>query len=89
MYKIYNNLPKKKNGGLLNKIFKETKNPVRLIKNVKECKVKGNNSFYIDIKDEESDKIKKFTYEVKNNNIRDEIVAKLNFLINLNQDNNY
>ena len=89
MYKIYNNLPKNKSGSLLNKIFKETKNPVRLIKNVRECKIKGDYSFYIDIKDEESENIKKYTYQVKNNNIRDEIVAKLNFLINLNQDNDY
>ena len=43
--------------------------------------------FYIDVKDEEDKEIKRIVYEVKNNNIRNEIVAKLKFLIKLNQDN--
>ena len=87
MYNLYNNLPKKKTGGLMNFIFKETKKPRRKMKNVKACEVIGDKTFYIDIKSEESDEVKRTTYEVKNNLIRDEIVAKINFLIKLNQEN--
>ena len=87
MYNLYNNLPKKKTGGLMNFIFKETKKPRRKMKNVKACAVIGDKTFYIDIKNEESDEVKRSSYEVKNNLIRDEIVAKINFLIKLNQEN--
>ena len=87
MYKLYNNLPKKKSG-IFKKIFNETKNPIRKIKNVTKCKVTGDKAFYMEIKEDDRVEPKKFYYEVKNNNIRDEIVAKLNFLIKLNQDNN-
>ena len=41
--------------------------------------------FYIIMKEEEGEE-KKTIYEVKNNNIRNEIIAKLKFLIKLNQE---
>ena len=88
MYNLYNNKPKKKsNNGLLNILFKETKKPLRKIKDIKACDILDNKMFYIDVKDEEDKEIKRIVYEVKNNNIRNEIVAKLKFLIKLNQDN--
>ena len=87
MYNLYNNMPKKKTSGLMNFIFKETKKPRRKMKNVRACNAISDKTFYIDIKDEFSDQVKRSTYEVKNNLIRDEIVAKINFLIKLNQEN--
>ena len=87
MYHLYNNMPKKRSSGIMNFIFKETKKPRRKMKNVKACAVIGDKSFYIDIKDEVSEQVKRACYEVKNNLIRDEIVAKINFLIKLNQEN--
>ena len=87
MYHLYNNMPKKRSSGIMNFIFKETKKPRRKMKNVKACSVIGDKSFYIDIKDEVSEQVKRACYEVKNNLIRDEIVAKINFLIKLNQEN--
>ena len=87
MYHIYNNLPKKKSSNIMNFIFKEIKKPRRKMKNVKACGVIGDKSFYIDIKNDDDDEIKRSTYEVKTNLIRDEIVAKISFLIKLNQDN--
>ena len=87
MYNLYNNMPKKKSTGIMNFIFKETKKPRRKMKNVKACAIIGDKSFYIDIKDEDSGEVKRSSYEVKNNLIRDEIVAKINFLIKLNQEN--
>jgi hypothetical protein len=68
-------------------LFKETKKPLRKIKDIKACDILDNKMFYIDVKDEEDKEIKRIVYEVKNNNIRNEIVAKLKFLIKLNQDN--
>ena len=87
MYNIYNNLPKKKPNGIMNFIFQEIKKPRRKMKNVKACGVIGDKSFYIDIKNDDNDEVKRSTYEVKTNLIRDEIVAKISFLIKLNQDN--
>ena len=85
---LYNNLPKKSNSGLMNNIiFKETKNPIRKIENIKECTAILDNGFFIDIKEEDSDKIKRLIYEVKSTEIRDEIVDKINFLINYNKNN--
>lgn len=71
----------------MNFIFKEIKKPRRKMKNVKACGVIGDKSFYIDIKNDDDDEVKRSTYEVKTNLIRDEIVAKISFLIKLNQDN--
>lgn len=88
MYHIYNNLPKKNNSGIMNIIFKETKYPVRNIENIIECLSIRDNGFYIDIKDEEKNQIKKLNYETKSAEIRDEIVDKINFLINYHHNNN-
>ena len=88
MYNLYNNKPKKKStNGLFNILFKETKKPLRKIKDIKGCDILDNKMFYLDVKDDEDKEIKRIVYEVKNNNIRNEIVAKLKFLIKLNQDN--
>jgi hypothetical protein len=88
MYNLYNNLPKNNNNGLMNMIFKETKHPVRKIENIKECIATGKKSFYIDIKDEDKDHTTKLKYETKSSDIRDEIVDKINFLINYHKNNN-
>ena len=86
MYNLYNNLPKKNNSGLMNMLFKETK--MRKVENIIECLAIGDKKFYIDIKDENKEQIKKLNYEAKNNDIRDEIVDKINFLINYHKNNN-
>ena len=88
MYNLYNNLPKKNNNGIINIIFKETKNPIRKIENIKECIAVGKIGFYIDIKEENNiEKIKTLKYEAKNSDKRDEIVDKINFLINYHKIN--
>ena len=87
MYYLYNNLPKKKNSGIMNIFFKETKHPVRNIENIKECIAVGDNILHIDIKEENKEQIKKLCYETKNSEIRDEIVEKINFLINYHKNN--
>ena len=89
LYNIYNNKPKSnKNELLLKKIFKDnqTKTPLRKIKDVNDCAIMGDKKFYIEFKSEDK-KTKKIYYEVKNNNIRNEIIAKIKFLMNLNNDN--
>ena len=87
MYNLYNNLPKKNNSGLMNILFKETKHPVRSIENVRECVSVGNNGLHINIKEEDKNEIKKLNYEAKNSEMRDEIVDKINFLINYHKNN--
>ena len=88
MYNLYNNLPKKNNSGIINIIFKETKTPIRKIENIRECIAVGKNGFYIDIKEEDNiEKIKKLKYEAKSSDKRDEIVDKINFLINYHKIN--
>ncbi len=88
MYNLYNDMPKnKKNGSGLFNFHSKTKKPLRKIKDIKACDILDNKMFYFDVKDEEDKEIKRIVYEVKNNNIRNEIVAKLKFLIKLNQDN--
>lgn len=88
MYNLYNNFPKKNNSGIMNILFNETKHPMRKIEDVVECIAIGDNRFCIDIKEENKEQIKKLNYEVKNIDIRDEIVDKLNFLINYHKNNN-
>ena len=87
MYNLYNNLPKKNNSGLMNILFKETKHPVRNIENIRECISVGNNGLHINIKEEDKDEIKKLNYKTKNTEMRDEIVDKINFLINYHKNN--
>jgi hypothetical protein len=87
MYNLYNNMPKKKSGGLMNYLFKETKKPKRSTKNIKTCEANGDKCFYFDIKDEDGEAVKRMNFEVKDNIIRNKIVAKIKFLIKLNPDN--
>ena len=87
LYNLYNNLPKHKQNikGILNFFLPKTKNPLKKIKDIKCCDILDNKMFYIIMKEEEGEE-KKTIYEVKNNNIRNEIIAKLKFLIKLNQE---
>ena len=86
MYNLYNNKPKKKsNNGLLNILFKETKKPLRKIKDITECGIISEKSFFINIFDNETNIIRELKYEVKHKNIRNEIIAKINYLINMNK----
>ena len=86
MYYIYNKKPKQKSHGLLKKIFKETKNPMKQIKDLQSCEIIGNRKLCIQmINLKKNEGVKKIIYEVKNNNVRNEIVAKLKFLIKLNK----
>ena len=82
LYNLYNNLPKNKQNakGILNFFLPRTKNPLRKIKDIKECDILDSKMFYITMKENEGEE-KKIIYEVKNNNIRNEIIAKLKFLI--------
>lgn len=91
MYNIYNGLPKNEaGGGFIGKIFnkKSTKTPQRKIKDIIECQICGDKMFYFTFKEtkDKKEEIRKSTFEVKNNNIRNEIVAKLQFLIKLNHE---
>ena len=89
LYNIYNSKPKNNKNELLKKIFKdETKIPLRKIKDVVDCVIMGDKKFYIEFKNEDKKekKTKKIFFEVKNNNIRNEIVAKIKFLMTLNND---
>lgn len=88
MYNLYNNLPKKSNSGLMSMNFRETKHPLRNIQNIKECFPVGKTGFNIDIKEEDSEQRKILKYETKNADIRDEIIEKINFLINYHKNNN-
>jgi hypothetical protein len=56
-----------------------TKKPLRKIKDIINCGFLSNKTFFIDIKLET--KSKQIVYEVKNVNVRNEIVAKIKYLI--------
>ena len=87
MYNLYNNKPKKReSNSIFDKFFKEAKNPLKKIKDIKDVQNFGDNKFYIDFKTSDGNDGKRTVYEVKNNNIRNEIVAKLNFLIKRNKE---
>ena len=83
LYNLYNNLPKdKQNGkGLLNFFVPKTKKPLRKVKDIVDCGILDNRLFYITIRDAETNVEKKTIYEVKSNNIRNEITSKINYLI--------
>ena len=78
---LYNNYPKKKNSTIINVLNKETKNPLRKIENIKSCAPIGENGFNINIKKEDKNEYDILCYEAKNTETRDEIVDKINFLI--------
>ena len=87
MYYIYNNLPKNKQNGIFNKFFGEkTKKPLRKIKDIKSCGIVDKKKFYIEMKKNDTEEQKKMIFEVKDVNTRNEILAKLQFLIKLNQE---
>ena len=60
---------------------------MRKIKDIKSIGVIDNHKFFILMKKNETEEEKKMVYEVKNINTRNEIMAKLQFLIKLNQEN--
>ena len=78
---LYNNYPKKKNSTIINVLNKETKNPLRKIENIRSCTPIGENGFNINIKKEDKNEYDILCYEAKNTETRDEIVDKINFLI--------
>jgi hypothetical protein len=87
MYNLYNDLPKNKRGQkgtfFLFNSSEMKKNPLRKIKDVKACGAIGNKGFYIDLLiDGET---RQNVFEAKTVNIRNEIVGKLNYLINMNK----
>ena len=55
-----------------------TKQPLRKIKDITNCGYLLNRTFFIEFK---IDKIKQIIYEVKNVNVRNEIVAKIKYLM--------
>ena len=50
---------KKRTNGLFDILFKETKKPLRKIKDIKWCDILDNQMFYLDIKDKEEKEIKR------------------------------
>lgn len=89
LYNLYNELPKNKpqnsnhsvylNLDLLNIFSGRTKKPLRKIKDIVDCGVLSNRTLYIEIRNE--GKVKQIVYEAKNVNTRNEIVAKIKYLI--------
>ena len=63
----------------MNFFYGGTKRPLRKTKDVADCDYINNKSFFIALNNEGS--IKKVTYQVKNLNVRNEIVAKLKYII--------
>ena len=87
MYYLYNEKPKNKQGNLFNKFFGEkTKKPMRKIKDIKRIGPIDKKGFFIEMKKNENEEEKKMRFEVKDVNVRNEILAKLNYLINFNQE---
>ncbi len=84
MYNLYNDMPKKNGSGLFN-FHSKTKKPLRKIKDITECGIISDISFFINIFDNDTNIIRELKYEVKNKNIRNEIIAKINYLINMNK----
>ncbi len=64
---------------ILNIFYGGTKKPLRKIKDIVSCGYLSNKTFFIDIKLD--GKIKQIVYEVKHVNVRNEIVAKIKYLI--------
>jgi hypothetical protein len=63
----------------MNYFYGGTKKPLRKIKDLISCDYISNKTFYIDVKAE--GKAKRIEYEVKNVNVRNEIVSKIKYLI--------
>jgi hypothetical protein len=63
----------------LNIFYGGTKNPLRKIKDISNCGYLSNKTFFIEFKGE--GKSKQIVFEVKNVNVRNEIIAKIKYLI--------
>jgi hypothetical protein len=77
--KLNNRIVNISNIDIMNYFYGGTKKPLRKIKDIISCEGITNKSFYIDVKTE--NKVKRIEYEVKNVNVRNEIVAKIKYLI--------
>ena len=65
---------------LKNIFFSGTKKPLRRIKDIVNCGYLSNKMFFVEIKNNDG-KNKQIIFEVKEVNVRNEIVAKVKFLI--------
>lgn len=94
-YHIYNDLPKSKDksklknnkldflGGLFSS---STKNPLRKMKDIRRCEILSSRMFFIEMEEEKN--LKRILYEVKNVNVRNEIVAKIKYIMASDMTNN-
>ena len=64
---------------MLNIFYGGTKKPLRKIKDITNCGYLSNRTFFIEFKLE--GKLKQIVYEVKNVNVRNEIVGKIKYLM--------
>jgi hypothetical protein len=79
-YNITNNMPKSKiQASIMNFFYGGTKRPLRKTKDVIDCDYLNNKSFFISLNNEGI--AKKVIYQVKNVNVRNEIVAKLKYIM--------
>lgn len=78
-YYLYNNFPNVKEKKILG-LFQNsnTKNPLRSLKDIVKVDILSNKMFYIDIN--ENGEVKRMVFEVKSVNIRNEIVAKIKYI---------
>ena len=83
LYNLKNEVPKG-SGDILSR--KKTKTQLRKIKDIKEIKSTGDKTFEIIVNDDNLT-IKTLRYEAQNTNKKNEIIAKLNYLIKKNNNN--
>ena len=88
MYNLYNNIPQNKVYNAISNFFfssnASSHQPIRKIKDIVDCGYLSKTMFFISFRNDdmlEHGKIKQTIYEVKNVNIRNEIVAKIKCLI--------
>ena len=79
-YNITNNMPKTKiQASIMNFFYGGTKRPLRKTNDVVDCDYQTNISFFIALNDDGI--TKKVIYQVKSVNVRNEIVAKLKYIV--------
>ena len=79
-YNITNNMPKSKiQASIMNFFYGGTKRPLRKTKDILDCDYINNKSFFIALNNDGA--MKKVVYQVKNTNVRNEIVAKLKYIV--------
>ena len=83
LYNLKNEMPKD-SGGIISR--KKTKTQLRKIKDIKEIKSTGDKTFEI-IANDDNLTLKTLRYEAQNTNQKNEIIAKLNYLIKKNNNN--